>query len=164
VRLNPSARKENVAHELSAFRFLRQQQIIPMSRQWIWAKSDTPPKCILSKWQKQSLVAGADTFLRSFYQAKFPSPPPENTRFNYIVDFSVCWHGSYLRFTAKYACPSPDAPAPFFDHPFARLGYFGTDRYNLRARRHNDRWIVISDELTLQECFEDMRTNPWFHF
>ena len=135
-----------------------------MSRQWIWVKSDTPPKCKLSKWQKESLVAKADTFLHAFYHANFLKPPPANPQFNYIVDFSLCWQGSYLRFTAKYACPGPTALAPFFDHAFARLGYFRDDCYNLWARRYNDQWIVLADELTLQECFEEMRTNPWFQF
>lgn len=135
-----------------------------MTSQWIWGRSDTPPKCKLTKWEKQSLVAEAEKFLTASYRPTFLKPPPANPQFNYIVDFSACWHGSYLRFTAKYACPGPRALSPFFDSPFARLGYFDRDRYNLWARRHNDQWIVLADDLTLQGCFEEMRGNPWFQF
>jgi hypothetical protein len=128
-------------------------------------KSDTPPKCKLSKWQKQSRIAEAEILLSTFYRPRFLVPPPPNPEFNYVVDFSVCWHGPYLRFTAKYDCPQPEALSPFFEHNFARLGYFGArDRYNLWARRHNDQWIVIAGELNLRECFAEMRANPWFHF
>ncbi len=136
-----------------------------MSSQWIWAKSDTPPKCKLTKWQKQARVAEAEEFLRSYYRPTFVKPPPPNPKFNYIVDFSVVWHGSYLRFTVKYACPGPRALAPSFEVPFARLGYFGgRDCYNLGARRHNDQWIVLAEDLTLQAAFAEMRANPWFGF
>lgn len=29
------------------------------------------------------------------------------------------------------------------------------------ARRHTEEWIVNEDGITLDECFEAMRTNPW---
>ena len=75
-----------------------------MSPQWIWVKSDTPPKCKLSKWEKQSRVAEAEEFLRTFFRPRFV------------------------------------------------------------ARRHNDQWIVIADDLSLPAAFDEMRTNPWFQF
>src|ERR1700736_5398591 len=84
---------------------------------------------------------------------------------NQVVDFRAAFSGSYLRFYAKYACPSSHALSPFFEHPFARLGCFGRDRWNLWARRHNDQWICIERRFqTLRECFQSMRENSWFHF
>lgn len=136
----------------------------PMSRQWIWVQSDTPPKCKLGPWEKRSLVGQAESFIQTFYRPTFVKPPTKNGQFNYAVDFSARWHGSCLLFTAKYACPGPDALTPFFEHNFARLGYFDRDRYNLWVRRHNDQWLVIARDLTLDACFAEMRTNPWFHF
>lgn len=136
-----------------------------MTNQWIWAKTDIPPKCKLGPGEKQERVAAATALIRSFYEPDFLRPPPADPQFNYITGFSVRWYGSYLRFTATYACPGPNALAPSFEHHFARLGYFGSrDRYNLWARRHNDEWIVLADELTLEGCFDEMRANPWFHF
>ncbi len=135
-----------------------------MSSQWSWAKSETPPKCKLTKWEKQSLVGEAESFLTTFYRTEFLKPAPVNPQFNYIVAFSVRWYGPYLRFSATYACPVPSAIAPFFESPFARLGYFSRDRYNLWARRHNDQWVVMDEDLTLSGCFTAMRENPWFQF
>ena len=135
-----------------------------MSRQWIWVRSDTPPKCKLPPWEKQALVAKAHELIRTFYRPQFVQPPPKEHIGNYVVDFSVRWRGAYLLFTAKYACPHPDALAPFFEHNFARLGWFNPERCNLWGRRHNDQWILIADDLTLAACFEEMRANPWFQF
>jgi hypothetical protein len=136
-----------------------------MSRQWIWVQSNTPPKCKLAKWEKQARLAKVEEFLRTYYRPQFVKPPPANPEFNYIVDFSAGWHGSYLRLSVKYACPSPRALAPSFERAFARMGYFGgSDRYNLWARRHNDQWIVMARNLTLEACFAQMRQNPWFEF
>jgi hypothetical protein len=136
-----------------------------MSRHYVWMKSDTPPQCKLSPWEKASRVAEAEKLLATVYRPRFVLPPPANPRFNYIVGFSANWHGSYLRFIVRYACPGPNALSPFFERPFARLGYFGVrDCYNLWARRHNDQWLVLAEDLTLPAAFEEMRTNPWFQF
>lgn len=135
-----------------------------MSRDWIWMRSDIPPKCKLDRWKKQTLVAQADELIRTFYRPQFVQPVPEDHRFNHVVDFSARWHGAYLIFNAKYACPGPHAITPFFDHNFARIGWFRPERCNLWARRHNDQWIVIADDLTFDACLAEMRANPWFQF
>jgi len=66
------------------------------------------------------------------------------------------------QFIARYAGPGPNALTPFFETAFCRLGYFGPDSWNLWARRHNDEWMVLGSRMTLAECFQEMRTNPWF--
>jgi hypothetical protein len=115
--------------------------------------------------EKEQCVAEAEKFIAEFYRHKFIKPTPKNYKFNHVVDFQAAFSRSYLRFFAKYACPGSHALSPFFEHPFARLGCFGRDRWNLWARRHNDEWICIKRRLqTLRECFQSMRENPWFHF
>ncbi|MEI6780055.1 MAG: hypothetical protein WCQ21_03960 [Verrucomicrobiota bacterium] len=133
-----------------------------MPRNYAWMPTEIPPKCKLSKWEKQSLQRHADQFVTEFYRPTI-KPPPDDPSCNYIVDFSTKWHGAYLQFIAKYACPGPNVLSPFFEIAFARLGYFRHDSWNIWARRHNDQWLVMSSSLTLQGCFEEMRTNPWFH-
>ena len=132
-----------------------------MPRSYVWMPTNTPPKCQLTKWEKQSLQAEADHFVAEFYKPSIKSPP-QDAQFNYIVDFSTKWHGAYLQFIATYACPSPNALSPFFQSPFARLGYFGPNSWNLAARRHNDQWMVLGSGMTLAACFQQMRTDPWF--
>ena len=132
-----------------------------MPRNYVWMPTGIPPQCKLSKWQKQSLQHEADQFVAAFYKPTL-KPPPDDPHFNYIVDYSTKWHGAYLQFIAKYACPGPNALSPFFECIFGRLGYFRPDSWNIWARRHNDQWMLLGDGMTLPECFEEMRTNPWF--
>lgn len=98
-----------------------------------------------------------------FFKPTLIKSPPVEQLGNYVVDFSTKWHGAYLQFIAKYACPGPNAISPFFETAFARLGYFRRDCWNIWARRCNDEWIVLGSNLTLEQCFEELRTNPWFH-
>lgn len=59
-----------------------------MSSPWIWAKSDTPPKCKLDKWQKRSRVAQAEAFIQTFYRPTFVQPLPAEPQVNSLGDFS----------------------------------------------------------------------------
>ena len=135
-----------------------------MPNEWIWVRDGIPPKCKLSKWQKATLKANADRFIQDYYKTTFIRPPPKEARFNYIVDFSIKWHGAYLQFIARYACPGPNAISPFFETAFARLGYFRNGAWSLWARRHNDQWMVLGHQMTMEKCFEQMRSNHWFQF
>ena len=129
----------------------------------MWVQTGIPPKCKLRLWEKEQLKKLADRFVDEFYKPTFLKPPPTDARFNYVVDFSTKWHGAYVQFISKYACPGPYAISPFFEIAFARLGYFRRDAWSLWARRHNDQWMVLGHQLTLKECFDEMRQNPWFH-
>ena len=135
-----------------------------MNRGWTWMRSVTPPKCTLSRGQKQEVVAEAEELLRTLHRPQFVLPPPRNPRFNDVTDFSVRWHGGFLLFTAKYACLGPHAVAPCCLINLTRIGWFRPERGNLWARRHNDRWFIFADDLTLEEGFATMRTHPWYHF
>ena len=132
-----------------------------MGQQWIWAKTNKPPKKAVSKAVKEGILAQAQTFLDKHYKYQI-LPPPKNPKWNYVVDYFVKWRGPYLYFIAKYICPFPDALTSDFDVAFARLGYFSRDRFTLWARRHNDQWLVIEPNLSLEECFKCMEKDPWF--
>ncbi len=134
-----------------------------MPTRYVWVQTGIPPKCKLQPYEKDRLKAVADKFVDEFYKPTFIRPPPPDERFNYVVDFSTKWHGAYLQFIARYACPGPNAISPFFEIAFARLGYFRPDRWSLWARRHNDQWIDMGHQMTTEECFKEMRENPWFH-
>lgn len=134
-----------------------------MTARYVWVQTGIPPKCKLPKWRKDALKAKADEFIEAFYKPTILKPPPKEPRFNYVVDFNAKWHGAYLKFIACFACPQPNAVLPFFEHAFARLGYFRDDAWSLWARRHNEEWIVLGHQMTLEDCFERMRSDPWFH-
>jgi hypothetical protein len=75
--------------------------------------TNTAPKCKLSKFQKEDIKAKAQKFLDEVFKAVVLRPAPADARFNYMVDVSVKWHGAYLIFVTKYACPGPVAMSPF---------------------------------------------------
>jgi hypothetical protein len=94
---------------------------------------------------------------QQFLQAHFHQAAARDQRFNYLVDFSTKWHGPYLQFIARYACPGTNALSPFFETAFARLGYFRDDAWSIWARRHNDQWMVLGHQLTNRGMFSEMR-------
>jgi hypothetical protein len=130
----------------------------------VWMLTNTPPKCKLSTFQKEEIKAKAQKFLDEVFKAVVIRPAPADAQFNYMVDVSVKWHGAYLIFMTKYACPAPNAFSPFFEVPLARFGYFSRDKWSVWARRHNDQWMDMGGmRLTLEGCFDEMLTNPWFN-
>jgi hypothetical protein len=132
-----------------------------MATKYVWAKNPRPPKLKLAQSKKDELLAQVQAFVAAHFTAHM-RPPPKNPTFNYVTGYFAKWHGPYIVIFARYACPGPNAISPSFDAPLARLGCFPGDRFSLWARRHTDEWIVIEDGITLNKCFEALRTNPWF--
>jgi len=124
-------------------------------------KDPKPPKNTLPKAKKEQLLAQVRAFVAENFTAHI-QPPPKDHQFNYVTDYFTKWHGPYIVIVAKYACPGPNALSPGFDAPLARLGYFPSERFSLWARRHNDEWLALDDGITLDECFERMKNDPWF--
>ncbi|MDR3299647.1 MAG: hypothetical protein LBU43_06510 [Candidatus Accumulibacter sp.] len=136
-----------------------------MSRNYHWVYDPKPRKNALNAPQKAAALTRAEDFVENHLRRNCIQAPPGHGTFpvNYVVDFSVKWHGAYLVFIAKYASPYPDAEEPFFETRFARLGCSAPDRFSLWVLRHNDKWMELPRvNGTLQECLEDMRTSSWF--
>jgi hypothetical protein len=70
-------------------------------------------------------------FVETVLKPKYIAPPPHEGDSNYLVDIYTKWYRSYLYLCAKYACPGPNALAPFFESKFARLEFIGgSSRFN----------------------------------
>jgi hypothetical protein len=94
---------------------------------------------------------------------KYIAPPPHEGDSNYLVDIYTKWYRSYLYLCAKYACPGPNALAPFFELKFARLEFIGgSSRFNLAFMRHTGEWIEIYRDLSVDECLTAIKDDPWF--
>ncbi len=61
---------------------------------------------------------------------------------------------------ATWRSPGPNAMSEFFESRFARLEYAGDEKFNMAYMRHTGQWWEILQDLTLEECIEEMRTNP----
>jgi hypothetical protein len=128
---------------------------------YTWVKTKTSKSNSLKPWEKAAVKATVDAFVEKHYRGQLKKPP-KHPKFNYVVDYSTRWHGPYFYVTAKWACPFPNAISPHFTHDFARLGVRYGGKWNLWARRHNDEWMCLTEEVTLQECLDQMKVDPWF--
>jgi hypothetical protein len=129
----------------------------------VWMFTNTPPKCKLHSYQKDEIKALAQKFLEDVFKPTVIQAPPDNPRHNYLIDVSVKWHGAYLIFSSKYACPMPNAISPDFETPLARFGYFSHDNWSVWGRRHNDQWMDLHMRVTFEELLNEMLKNPWFN-
>ncbi len=109
------------------------------------------------------VTSKASKLIETVLKPKHIQPPPENPRFNYIIDLYGKWYRSYLYFCCTYACPSPNALSPTFEVRFTRLEYAGNDRFNLAYMRHTGQWWEVYPHLSLDECLARIREEPLFH-
>jgi hypothetical protein len=129
--------------------------------QWVYSPKSAPkPK--ISKALKQTVTERCNVLVETVLKPKAIEPPPENMEFNYIVDLSTRWYGSYFYFCATYRCPSPECIAEFFEIKFARLEYAGGDRFHMAYMRYTDQWQEVYQDQTLDECLESIENDPMF--
>src|SRR5437899_2330974 len=93
---------------------------------WVYSPRK-PPKPKVPEAVKPRVQVDADRLVEEL-KLRYVQPPPEDAQFNYVVDFSTRWHGSYFYIHAIYVCPYPDALVPGFEAGLARLAYAGSDR------------------------------------
>lgn len=111
---------------------------------------------------KREVDAKARGLIESMLKPEHIKPPPEDDRFNYLVDLSTKWHGSYFYFCATYCSPGPTAISPSFEVRFARLAYGGGDRFNLAYMRYTGQWVELYAGLSVDECLAAIRDQPHF--
>jgi hypothetical protein len=125
-------------------------------KRWVYSP---PALDAATKAQVQTKVQG---FIDRELKPKYVKPPPEDTRFNYVIDVKLHWHGSTLFLVAVFACPGPNALSPTFEDRFARLKPSGAGRFDLSFMRYTGQWVELYQGQTLDECLETIRDDPWF--
>lgn len=103
---------------------------------------------------KKEVQTKANELVAKVLKPKYIKPPPDGSEWNYPIDIWTKWNRSFFYFTSTWACPGPNAIAPTFENPFARMEYVGNRRFNLAYFRHTDQWQTILTELTLDECLK----------
>jgi hypothetical protein len=104
----------------------------------------------------------AGELIASVIKPQHVKPPPEDARFNYIVDIFSRWHGNSFYFVAKYRCPAPECITEFFEVKFARMEYGWTDRFNVSSMRHTGKWFELYWDMPLEECLKTVAEEPHF--
>jgi hypothetical protein len=129
-------------------------------RQWIYSPR---PASHVPEAVKEKVTAKANEIIETVFKPRYIKPPPNNERFNYIVDMYTKWHKNCLYFCAKYACPGPNALSPFFEDSFTRLSYMANGRFNLAYMRYTGKWWEVFSDLSMEEAFADILEQPFFH-
>jgi hypothetical protein len=131
-------------------------------KQWVWSPSSRASSPTLDAATRSQVEAKARELIDAVLKPKHVKPPPENARFNYLTDITPKWHGSTLFLVAVYACPGPNALSPRFESRFARLKPADGGRFDLDFMRHTGQWVPLHQGLTLDQCLEAIRDDPWF--
>ena len=131
-------------------------------KQWGWSASSRAPGTALDAATKAHVEAKLRDLIEQVLKPRHVKPPPEDPRFNYLTDLTLKWHGSTLFLVAVYACPGPNARSPSFEDRFARLKPAGGGRFDLDFLRHTGQWVPLYQGLTVDQCLEAIRDDPWF--
>lgn len=111
-------------------------------KQWVYSpRKPTPPKVPAAL--KAEVERKAQVLLETYLKPTYVKPPPENPRFNYIIDIGAKWLRGRFYFFATYAVPGPNAIAPTFEANFARMTPVEDALFSLAFQRHTGEWIEL---------------------
>jgi hypothetical protein len=129
---------------------------------WVYSPSKGPkPK--VPAHVKAELERKANALVEAALKSAHVKPPPEDARFNYIVDIYTKWYRNYFYFCARYHVPGPNAIKPFFEAKFARMEYIGNDRFALSFMRYTEQWVELYTDLSMDECLSAIQDEPFFY-
>ncbi len=111
---------------------------------------------------KMEATTKANELIERELKPKYIQPPPENPQFNYIVAIYGKWYHKAFYFCAEYRVAGPNPIEPSFEAKFARMQYAGNRRFHLSFLRHTGQWIQLYTDLTVDECIETIRDDPYF--
>ena len=130
-------------------------------KRWVYSPPK-PKKPQVPEGIKLEVSKAAENLIETFLKSKYVQPPPEDKRFNYIVDIYTKWYRNYFYFCAKYACPGPNAISPSFESKFARMEYVGDSRFHLSFMRYTEQWIELYQGLSLEASLKAIQEEPYF--
>jgi hypothetical protein len=111
---------------------------------------------------KQMAQEKCDAFVETKLKPRHLQPPPDDTRFNYIVDLYNQWYRNFFYFCAKYRCPASNCISEFFEVRYTRLEYTGEATYTLAYMRHTGKWQEVYSGLSLEECISTINNEQIF--
>jgi hypothetical protein len=131
-------------------------------RRWTYApRKPTPPA--VPDVVKALVDAKAGVLVENHLKPTCIKPPPEDQRWNYLIDISTRWRRSFFYFIATYASPGPNALSPTFESPFSRLEYVGEGKFNLAYMRHTGKWWEVYRDLSPEEAMKTIQDESLFH-
>ncbi len=132
------------------------------SKQSAWLPSSQSAGPTLDAVTKAQVEAKVRELIDKVLKPKHVKPPRDGAKSNYLTDIMPRWYGSTLFLVSVYACPGPNAISPTFEDRFGRLKPVGGGRFDLDFMRHTGQWVPLHQGLTLDQCLEAIRDDPWF--
>ena len=111
---------------------------------------------------KAEVETKAKELIDNVLKPKHVQPPPDEAQFNYLIDIQAKWYRNCFYFFSIYACPGPNALSPEFESKFARMEPVGDGKFALSFRRHTGEWEGLYDAISVDECMNAIRDDPWF--
>lgn len=131
------------------------------SKHWVYSPKSAPkPK--VPDTIKKLVEEKCNTFTETKLKPQHIQPPPDDMRFNYIVDLYNLWYRNFFYFCAKYRCPDPNCISEFFELRYTRLEYTTDGTYTLAYMRHTEKWQEVYSGLSLEECLSIMNNEQIF--
>ena len=127
-------------------------------KMWVWAPKK-PAKPVIPDAEKKSTEARCVALIERM-KPQWIQPPSE--QWGYVSDVYGKWYRSYYYFCALYRYDSPQFVRPEAETKFARLEYAGPGKFNLAYFRHTGQWFEVFEQLSLEDCLEQVEKNSIF--
>ena len=127
-----------------------------------WAYGTKRSAAPMPESEKALITIACETFITDILKPHF-LPKIQPAELNYPIGLSGKWHGNKYRFIQRFRCNSPNAIAPEFDAPFARIDYISRDRFDVSYHRHTGAWFCLCRSLSLKEALEEIEANHLLH-
>ena len=114
---------------------------------------------------KTEVETKAKELIEKTLKPTYVTSSSKDQQFNHIIDFETKWYRGYFYFIATYACPSPTAMSPTFEHKFARMEHLGDGKFALYAMRYTGKeWVGVLDALSVDRCVKAIGDDDdsWF--
>ena len=129
-------------------------------KRWVLSPAKKPT-VKLSDLKKAEIEKRCQPLVEQFKQQYIKENPDK--RYNYLTDVYTKWRRNYLYFCQKFKTESPESIVPEFEENFVRLEYVESDSFNFSYFRHTGAWFLVASNLSLNDCFEMIESNPNFH-
>ncbi|OGV17532.1 MAG: hypothetical protein A2X47_03950 [Lentisphaerae bacterium GWF2_38_69] len=131
------------------------------AKRWIFT-GRKPDKFKADDSLKERISKMANELIDKKLKPEYVKESNVHKEFNYIVDLYSKWVSGRFYLCAKYRCPSERAISEFFESKFARIEVVSPDNFNLSYMRYTGQWIELYPNITIEECFLNIETDPWF--
>ena len=128
---------------------------------WMFAP-EKKAKPSIAATVKDEVDTKAKELIDKVLKPKHIQSPPEGSQSNYITDITTKWIGSTCYFISIYACPGPGAISPTFEEKFARIECVGDGKLTVSFMQHTGKWIELFTGISVDECMNAIKDDPWF--